>query len=130
MLNLKSKEVKEFLDVLWQESVFHGLHECFDEFRETGEMWPAFELAAEQLLLCARKSADLALKYCNGPWNDFDQRADDANDDKIRQLARVFGVNIQIDGDPRGLTLKLKTPKTGRYNTLGGRETGWGIPGS
>ena len=42
-------------------------------------------------------------------------------------MGEEYGLKFEIDGDPRGFAIKLKTPKTGRYNTWGGRETGWGI---
>lgn len=35
-------------------------------------------------------------------------------------------VSVTFDGDPRGYVVKLHLPD-GAYNTLGGRETGWGI---
>lgn len=43
-------------------------------------------------------------------------------------MAESLGVTLELGGDPRGYTVKLMTPKSGRYNTWGGAECGWGVP--
>lgn len=64
---------------------------------------------------------------CDESWGEKDERADDRNDARILALADRFGVKVQIGGDPRGHVVHLMTPKTGRYNTWGGAESGWGL---
>jgi plasmid stability protein len=49
---------------------------------------------------------------------------------RLEALAEELGVTLSLEGDPRGFTVKLKTPKSGKYNTWGGAETGWGVPTS
>ena len=34
---------------------------------------------------------------------------------------------VNFNGDPRGYPVKVVLPKTRRYNTWGGAETGWGF---
>lgn len=40
-----------------------------------------------------------------------------------------LGLVPDFGGDPRGYTVKVKLP-SGRYNTWGGKEDGWGVPTS
>lgn len=39
-------------------------------------------------------------------------------------FARV-GLGLYLNGDPRGNPVGIHTPKTGKYNTMGGAEAGW-----
>lgn len=51
---------------------------------------------------------------------------------KIRQLEGILkarfkeaGLGLYLNGDPRGNPVGILTPKTGLYNTMGGRSDGW-----
>ena len=51
---------------------------------------------------------------------------------KIRQLEGILkarfkeaGLGLYLNGDPRGNPVGILTPKTGRFNTMGGAEDGW-----
>jgi hypothetical protein len=45
-----------------------------------------------------------------------------------RSLKRMFaiaGLGLYLNGDSRGNPVGILTPKTDRFNTMGGREAGW-----
>lgn len=46
--------------------------------------------------------------------------------DKVIALARRNQAEARLNGDPRGYVVKLILP-SGRYNTMGGRESGYGV---
>ena len=50
---------------------------------------------------------------------------------EIAQIAREINPKIKIifDDDPRGYSVRLLLP-SGKYNTFGGRDEGWGVLGS
>lgn len=89
------------------------------------------------ILRAARKLGTLAVALCNG---DIDQDAYDAAKDRaVARVQRVLAemaawtppnrrVTIaETGGDPRGYCLKLHLP-SGKGNTWGGDECGWGVP--
>ena len=43
----------------------------------------------------------------------------------LRSMFAKVGLGLYLNGDPRGNPVGILTPKTGRYNTMGGREDGW-----
>ena len=55
----------------------------------------------------------------------IDVRADRIGD-AVHRLAVSHGGSARIDGDPRGYIVKLILP-SGRNNTMGGREAGYGV---
>lgn len=65
----------------------------------------------------------------NGDWDEDAARADDALEERLEErLRKVFaeaGLGLYLNGDPRGNPVGILTPKTGKYNTRGGREVGW-----
>lgn len=73
----------------------------------------------------------LATDYCNGDvQNDDYDHAIERVESGIKEQSRDFpGFKYKIGGDPRGYTLKIILP-TEQYNTLGGKEEGWGVPTS
>ena len=44
---------------------------------------------------------------------------------KVADMAAQLGISIQFDDDPRGSSVRIMTPKSGRYNSWGGAESGW-----
>lgn len=44
---------------------------------------------------------------------------------RLRAHFRAAGLGLYLNGDPRGNPVGILTPKTGRYNTMGGHEAGW-----
>jgi hypothetical protein len=70
-------------------------------------------------------------RACNGYRSDV-VRGVDAHTEKLvlaraEQGLRAFGMTMYVNSDPRGRALGFHTPKTGRYNTMGGREDGWRV---
>jgi len=65
----------------------------------------------------------------NGDWDEAASNADDRLEEKLearlREVFKVAGLGLYLNGDPRGNPVGILTPKTGRYNTMGGREDGW-----
>lgn len=120
---------REFLEVLWAESRFGEQTKTFTEFASTKEC-SEFHSLAMSLMKRARICNRLAIKQCNVGLTEAEQARDERNDDAIVDLANLLGIGLSIQGDPRGCTVKVRTPKTGRSNTLGGAEVGWGVPGS
>ena len=64
---------------------------------------------------------------CNGVATPAMAKADAKNDAEAVRLGVEDGFDVKVAGDPRGYCLKLVLP-TGRYNTWGGTEEGWGVP--
>lgn len=83
---------------------------------------------ARELMRLARKCAHFAEAAC-GELSPRQAALDEANDRRIEELCEAFGASVLIQGDPRGFTVKLLLP-SGSYNTWGGHENGWGVPGS
>lgn len=44
---------------------------------------------------------------------------------KVRDEFGRVGLGLYLNSDPRGNPVGILTPKTGRYNTMGGAEAGW-----
>lgn len=102
--------------------------------------------AARKLLRHAATHGRLSVESCNGhpaqssPFMDATTvgKLQDKWDARIeRETARVerlitaictpLGIVPDFTGDPRGYTVKLHLP-SGSHNTMGGRESGYGIP--
>lgn len=75
----------------------------------------------------ARTLERLAVAGCERALTPFEEKRQRAVTEMCRFLAADFGANVHTGGDPRGFALKLDLP-TGRYNTWGGAEEGWGVP--
>lgn len=74
----------------------------------------------------AGRYAELA---CDRELTDGEKRRDEANDARVHALATRYGLQAIIGGDPRGFTVKILLPSA-RWNTMGGKESGWGVPTS
>jgi hypothetical protein len=46
---------------------------------------------------------------------------------RLKEAFKLAGLGLYLNGDPRGNPVGILTPKTGRYNTMGGAECGWRI---
>lgn len=62
-------------------------------------------------------------------WDARIERQDAAAQKHIIAACSELGLVPDFGGDPRGYTVKIKLP-SGRYNTMGGKEDGWGVPTS
>ena len=97
------------------------------------------------LLRHAKTHGALAVEECNGPgdyinqipypragelineWQNRLEVRQERTDKRISELCLAFGVKVELGGDPRGATVKLHLP-SGKYNTMGGSESGYGVP--
>lgn len=109
---------KLFAEILLSES-------NFEDEQDTG-----FQDLLNELLIRSKKRARFALAMCNRNVSDKEKQDDEVNCRWLNRIALMLGVRVTIDGDPRGYTVKLLTPVTGKYNTWGGKEVGFGVPGS
>lgn len=101
---------------------------------------------ARLLLRHAKTHGRLAEESCNGhpaqssptmdaktvgrlqeKWDARIERQEKQIERRMAEIAAELGVPIRFGGDPRGYTVKLTLP-SGRYNSFGGREEGYGVP--
>ena len=68
---------------------------------------------------------------CSFPLTDARQAAYDRADVKAAEKARdalaPWRIAARIGGDVRGSQIHILTPRTGRANTMGGRDAGWAV---
>ena len=109
--------------------------------------------AARLLLRHAKTHGNLAEAECNGhpwqymsppvgcsreAWNVMVNKAQAKHEAQVekrqaqverrmREVCAACGLSANFQGDPRGYTVKIAFPD-GAYNTMGGREDGWGVP--
>jgi hypothetical protein len=60
-------------------------------------------------------------------WDDRIERQKESVRKRVVEICGELGIRPNFSGDPRGYTVKLHLP-SGRYNTWGGQEEGWGVP--
>lgn len=115
--------------------------------RELATFPPAeVEQAARLLLRHAATHGRLAEESCNGhpaqgspsmdvkslgklqeKWDARIEREEKRIEKRIGEICAPFGIRPDFGGDPRGYTVKLFLP-SGKYNTWGGKESGYGVP--
>lgn len=110
----KSTELAELVAVLATEPVDHG------------QGVAGLIRDAQEILRIGRGVARRALDECNGDGRPGDDARDVRALDRASVTAQVYGASVFATGDPRGYTFRLRL-KSGRYNTLGGPEGGWGV---
>lgn len=111
----------------------------------TGLDYQEREHAAELLLRHSQTHGRLAVEECNGPgdyvhsipypragqiidrWQKRLEKRQEQIEKRITAICAKFGLKVECGGDPRGYTIKMFFPGE-PYNTMGGRESGWGIP--
>lgn len=121
MQRMTKKERWEAANVAFAEGRFGSLDQAND--------WLTLVEAA------ARKLHAIYVRQCNGygPRHyAYPDRAE-ARDAKAETNERLFlkatfrdhGLGLYLNDDPRGNPVGILTPKTGKYNTMGGAECGW-----
>lgn len=90
-----------------------------------------------RLTSIARSLSKINERQCNGyvlakgcgGWDEAAEKRDLANESALQTTAKalldVYGLTVEFNGDPRGSAIRIKTPKTRRYNSLSGD---WHIP--
>ena len=86
---------------------------------------PARQVA--QIYMPARRLSRLAVADCNDGLTDKQKRLEVRTSAALAALGEELGVTFTLSGDPRGYVVKMDTPLTGRFNTFGGAECGWGV---
>lgn len=79
------------------------------------------------LLACARALSALAVAECNHGLTERQQKRRASLGRKAQQIADRYGLRLMLGGDARGSQIHVLTPRTGRYNTLGGVGEGWAL---
>jgi hypothetical protein len=86
---------------------------------------------AKDLMRKASTSERIATVLCSVEMSEKRQARieaeDERNDAAIKRVCDAWGMVAVLSGDPRGYTVKVKLP-SGRSNTWGGSEHGWGVP--
>lgn len=88
---------------------------------------PILALRVSELIKLGNTLSNLAVANCNYGLSPRQETRRDNIRDRIAAIGKELGVTFTTGGDPRGYVLKLKTPESGRYNSFGGREDGWGV---
>lgn len=105
---------KEDLSVLFQE---------VDPARTTQEVLNFYEA----VLGLSKRLHRLYVKACNQQLTNYEEQAIEQLCVQIKAHFDGLGLGLYLNSDPRGNHIGIKTPKSGRYNTLGGAEAGWRI---
>ena len=75
-----------------------------------------------------RRARELHRRYvdkCNRPLTPDEESRIEQLEGFMRETFKGMGLGLYLNEDPRGNPVGILTPKTGRYNTMGGRECGW-----
>ena len=100
--------------------------ECSNKGRYGGSVQAATDLA--RLILRNASSLDrLAVKQCNEPWTDGDEKQVEQARERINAACKTWGIVPNYSRDPRGAVVKLLLP-SGRHNSWGGAEEGFCVP--
>ena len=83
---------------------------------------------AKRLMGFARKAERNAVNLCNvADYKDQRDGIKKGLDNLLDEYQMKSCAGFKVGGDPRGYTLKMILP-SGKYNTFGGKEDGWGVP--
>lgn len=84
-------------------------------------------LRSAELIKLGNTLSNLAVADCNYGLSPRQETRRENIIKRISAIGKELGVTFETNGDPRGYVLKLMTPKTGAYNSMGGASEGWGI---
>lgn len=91
------------------------------------EGYQVSEVDAQRIITVARRAHKRAEDECNGLENTLAIRHEEEDKEYIRGLVKNGTIPpVKFTGDPRGFCFKFLFP-SGRYNTWGGKEEGYGI---
>lgn len=110
-------DMAELVGVLLAEETHHGREQAELDVRELVHLAKAIQ-----------RRAEIA---CNEPLSDRQAALAERNDarayHRAQQIADRYGAKVLEQTDVRGFAIKLLL-KSGRYNSWGGAECGWGVP--
>jgi hypothetical protein len=92
---------------------------------DRGLTWEAADAFLSTVEARARRMHRLYETACNRQLNKAEARNLEEMEGVMRDDFRVHGLGLYMQGDPRGNPVGILTPKTGKYNTMGGRSDGW-----
>ncbi len=111
----KQTEALEFVAVLTQEMSGHSPGAIAD--------------LAERLMRAGRRLSRLAEHACNVGLTDAQERGKDRLRERLTRELALYGIGVRFQSDPRGATFAV-TLSSGRYNSFGGADCGWCVPGA
>ena len=86
--------------------------------------------AAAQSAVALKHMANRLHRYaeaaCNYGLTEQQEKRVASLEKRVAKLCQDMGLTVKFNGDPRGYAVKVQLP-SGRYNTWGGAEDGWGI---
>ncbi len=94
---------------------------------ETGKTARELAPIVDELYTLAKRADHYNEMRCNVEMTDQQEARADRIDARMVALVASIGLTGTPNGDPRGFAFYVHLPKTGRYNSWGGAETGWGI---
>jgi hypothetical protein len=101
---------------------------CDDDVYSNGYSAKEFRKIFYTMLKWVSEYQLLAVKDCNKGLNDDDKFRESEIEKWLTERGAYLGVVFTFEGDPRGFTIKMKTPRSGKYNTWGGADVGYGVP--
>lgn len=116
-------DVCEFLKTIISEAGF-----CRDDIYSNSYSAKEFRAIFHTILQMTHEYQLLAVKACNEELSEKDKRRELEIEKWLSERGSYLGIVFTFNGDPRGYTIKMKTPRSGKYNTWGGAEVGWGVP--
>lgn len=76
---------------------------------------------------CDMKEYNARISKAQDRWDARIEKKEKQIEARMMEICKPFNLPVTFGGDPRGYTVKVKFP-SGRYNTWGGSEDGWGVP--
>lgn len=96
------------------------LQECYPETATIERL--------NRLWRIAKWLKDYGVNECNREVSEKETERNTKSEQEAIAIAKEIGVPMSLMSDPRGYSLKFHLP-TDRWNSMGGREEGWGISG-
>lgn len=80
-----------------------------------------------RLMEISARLNELDTRRCNEPCGEDVAREVRRLELQARTIAAHYGLTLSRNSDPRGSALKIATPRSRRFNGMGGEEDGWNI---
>lgn len=95
----------------------HNMFECYPkwDFRATKKIWKIAKSLHHQYE-----------NQCNYELSKWQEGRIRNLEEEVEKMSQEYEFKYHTTSDPRGYPIKIHLTN-GNYNTMGGRETGWGI---